>query len=111
MQTKIAYWTMQTRGGERQNAFSQHTSYGAPDLLLVLKRQLLPNRYELTVTYGSEYWSLAPNPRLPMFNAAARQQYHDYYGELRLRMVDNFNIIYIIKLCRNLALKGEELVV
>ena len=42
-------------GWSETNCFFQHASNGAPDLLLVLKRKLLPYRvYELTINYGDQ---------------------------------------------------------
>ena len=68
-------------GWHDANCFFQHTANNDPDLLLVLKKKLLPNRvYELTVNYGREYWFSGPNPRIFRLGAAARQLCELYYG-------------------------------
>ena len=68
-------------GWHDANCFFQHTSHDEPDLLLVLKKKLLPYHvYELTINYGREYWFLGPNPRYLSLSPAARQQCLDYYG-------------------------------
>ena len=63
------------------NCFFQHTSNTDPELLLVLKKTLLPNMiYELTVNYGREYWFSGPIPRILNLGAAARQLCEAFYG-------------------------------
>ena len=63
------------------NCFFQHTSNTDPELILVLKKTLLPNRvYELTVNYGREYWFAGPNPRIFNLSAAGRRMCEAYYG-------------------------------